>query len=59
MLKRITYKRNMGWVLTNCCDTITPDGGIPMVGSKYCKENCPYFKGILNVFGFEFVKCKK
>ena len=49
----------MGWVLTNYCDTITPDGGIPMVGSKYCKENCPYFKGILNVFGFGFVKCKK
>lgn len=58
MLRRITYKRNMDWVLTNCCGLITPDG-TPMVGSKYCKENCPYFKGILNVFGFKFVKCKK
>lgn len=53
-LKRIKIRN--GWVLTNCCWHET-ENGMPMVGSKYCKEFCPYYKGTLKFLWWKFVKC--
>ena len=54
VLRRISRK---GWTLTNCCWCDTPNG-VPMVGSTYCKEQCPYHRGIIRVLFWRFVKCK-
>lgn len=53
ILRRI---KKQGWRLTNCCWYETKDG-TPMVGCKFCKNNCPYYKGTIRLLFWEFVKC--
>lgn len=53
ILRRI---KKQGWRLTNCCYHETKDG-TPMVGCKFCKNNCPYYKGTMRLLFWEFVKC--
>lgn len=31
---------------------------IPVVGSYYCRKNCPFFKGELKILFWKFIKCK-
>lgn len=54
VLRRISQQ---GWVLTNCCWYKTKDGVPPMVGSAFCKDNCPHHKGIMRLLFWNFVKC--
>lgn len=56
MLRRVKIKD--GFILQNICGIEIPEG-LPMVGSKYCMEECPYNNGKIKIFGFEFIKCKK
>ena len=55
-LRRIKIKD--GFILQNICG-IELKEGFPMVGSKYCMEECPYYNGKIKIFGLEFIKCKK
>lgn len=57
MLRLIKTKNN-GFVLTNMCGLIT-ENGTPMVGSRYCKEICPYFVNVTKILFWKFIKCKK
>ena len=52
-LRRITSK---GWALTNCCWFYAPNGN-PMVGSKYCRSECPHHRGVVKILLWKFVKC--
>lgn len=54
VLRRITIKN--GFVLTNCCWYSTRNS-FPMVGSTFCKTNCPHYKGTIRLLFWEFVKC--
>ena len=45
-----------GLRLTNCCWYDTK-GSTPMVGSKFCKNNCPHYKGTMRLLFWKFVKC--
>lgn len=31
---------------------------IPIVGDKFCRERCPFYRGSFKIFGYEFIKCK-
>jgi hypothetical protein len=31
--------------------------GVPMVGSTFCKTNCPHYKGTMRLLFWKFVKC--
>lgn len=53
VLRRILKK---SWILTNCCWYNTKYG-VPMVGSTFCKTNCPHYKGIIKLLFWKFVKC--
>lgn len=55
---RLVKSKNNGFVLTNICGLIIKDG-IPMVGSKYCKETCPYFAGVTKILFWKFIKCNR
>lgn len=43
-------------ILTNCCWYNTKYG-VPMVGSTFCKTNCPHYKGVIRLLFWKFVKC--
>lgn len=53
VLRRISKQ---DWALTNCCWYDTKDG-VPMVGSTFCKTNCPHYKGTMRLLFWKFVKC--
>lgn len=55
-LRRIKIKK--GFILDNLCG-IELEGNFPMVGCKYCKEECPYYNGEYKFLIWKFVKCKK
>ena len=56
MLRRVKVRN--GHILTNLCG-IYLERGPPMVGSRYCKDECPYCKGVISILGLEFIKCNK
>ena len=50
-------KTNGDWISNKC--GIIENGGTPMVGCKYCRQQCPHHKGITKFLFWEFVKCNK
>ena len=55
---RLIKSKNNGFVLTNICGLIT-EGGTPIVGSKYCKKECPHFNGVTKILFWKLIKCKR
>lgn len=55
-------KANGDWLSNKCGIDVELDsrgnGGTPMVGCKYCRQQCPHHKGIIRFLFWEFVKCK-
>ena len=56
MCKLRRVKEKNGY-LSNFCGRHT-EGGTPMVGSKFCETDCPYFRGTIKILRWEFIKCK-
>lgn len=53
VLRRIIKR---GCALTNCC-WYSIKNDFPMVGSTFCKTNCPHYKGTIRLLFWKFVKC--
>lgn len=56
MIRRIKIRN--GFILENICG-IELKEGLPMVGSKYCKKNCPFYRGEFRILWWNFIKCKR
>jgi hypothetical protein len=57
---RFRLIRKDGKFLTKQCgmDVNLNLPGTPMVGCKYCRQQCPHHKGVIRFLFWEFVKCK-
>ena len=53
-LRRVKEKNGY---LSNTCGYYDKSG-TPMVGSKFCTNDCPHFKRTIKILHWEFVQCK-